>query len=238
MNSEEVVEYLSRLSVYVYIIDLRNKGIEYIPDLTRFTSLLGFYCSGNRLTSLPALPDSVSTISCDDNMITCLPDRLPRELRKLSCNKNRISRLPNVLPHQLELLNCSDNQLTTLPKNLPNKLRALNCKNNLITMLPQLPERVYIFSIINNPVAEIIVNTKDTSIECINKKISIMIRFNRIVHGEIIRKTIWVKYLEPKIRQKYSPENLIKKMLEYGIVEDGHVNLEHETFSQILDKWR
>lgn len=237
MNLEEVTEYLSRLSVYVYIIDLRNKGLENIPDLTRFTSLLGFYCSGNMLTSLPSLPDSVSTILCDNNMITFLPERLPRELRKLSCNKNRLTRLPNVLPHQLEFINCSNNKLTTLPNKLPHNLRELNCKNNLITMLPHLPEHIYIFSIVDNPVEEVVSNVKPINIYNINKQISVLIRFNRVMYGEIIRKTIWVKYLEPKIRQKYSPENLVKKMFENGIIEEN-MKLDYEMISQVLEKWR
>jgi len=128
-TTSTVLDTLTSLSVDNYsITDLT--GIQY------FTSLLDLSCSGNLLTSLPALPNSLQNISCDQNQLTSLP-ALPTSLIRLWCNNNQLTNLP-VLPSPLQDLDCSDNQLTSIPT-LPNNLKYLVCANNNLTGLPFLP---------------------------------------------------------------------------------------------------
>jgi len=241
IGSLSIEEYLSSLSVYTYVIDLCNKDLEYIPDLTRFTSLLSLWCTGNRLKELPALPNSVISIHCDKNKLVALPERLPRELYRLHCSKNALTSLPNKLPHQLKEIDCSDNMLTYLPFNLPRNLSMLYCNNNQIRSFTYLPERLHMFQCNNNPIMDDLhlYNTY-YSITYINKIYSTIQRVKHIYYGEIIRKTIWSKYLEPKIRKKYSPENLLRQMTEAGVNMDENIDIytDGDKYNTFITNWK
>jgi len=50
-----VEEYLNSLPDTITEINLSQKGITYIPDLSRFKNLEGLYCNWNNLTSLPKI---------------------------------------------------------------------------------------------------------------------------------------------------------------------------------------
>jgi Leucine-rich repeat (LRR) protein len=56
----EIETYLNSLSENVLIIDISNKGITSLPDLTRFKNLTELNCSYNELTSLPTLPKNLN----------------------------------------------------------------------------------------------------------------------------------------------------------------------------------
>jgi len=203
----DVYEYLNELDYDVSFIDLSNRNLTHIPDLTRFVLLHKFWCNNNRLTQLPALPLSLRILRCNNNLLQCLPD---------------------VLPINLQILSCINNCLTSLPKKLPPNIMCIFCGNNLITKLPQLPSSLYIFTLFGNPVEELIgayITPNELDISNINRISSIIERFTRNFYREIIRKTIWVKYLEPKIRKKYSPENLLRQMTEAGVNMDENIDI-------------
>jgi hypothetical protein len=61
-------------------------------------------CSGNHLTELPPLPDTLQYLDCNTNDIRILPD-LPEGLIILGCEKNPLETLPE-LPHQLSHITC------------------------------------------------------------------------------------------------------------------------------------
>ena len=93
------------LDTYKFDIDsinLSNKRLSKLPDLTRFIKLKTLYCDNNQLTELSNLPNTLTKLYCDNNQLT------------------KLSNLPNTLT----LLYCSYNQLTEL-NNLPNTLTKL-----------------------------------------------------------------------------------------------------------------
>jgi Leucine-rich repeat (LRR) protein len=94
-------------------------------------------CHANRLTSLPALPNSLRYLSVHTNQLTELP-ALPNTLQELTAFANQLTSLP-ALPPNVLALTVHDNRLTSIPK-LPPNLRTLSCGMNQLTTLPDLPD--------------------------------------------------------------------------------------------------
>ena len=114
-------------------MDIGWQEITSIEGVGFFTSLESLYCSGNQLTELPNLPESLTELYCSGNQLIALPE-LPVSLQYLYCSDNLLTQLPE-LPSKLQSLYCSGNQLTELPM-LPASLRSLYCYNNKLTSLP------------------------------------------------------------------------------------------------------
>jgi uncharacterized repeat protein (TIGR01451 family) len=130
---------ISNLTGIEYFINLRqlncnNNKLTSLPALPN--SLTFLYCYNNQLTSLPTLPNLLQTLQCDGNQLTNLPT-LPNSLQILYCGGNQLTSLPS-LPNTLIYMLCNDNQLTSLPA-LPNSLQELECIDNQLTSLPALP---------------------------------------------------------------------------------------------------
>ena len=70
-------------------------------------------CSTNSLTSLPALPNTVTYIYCNHNNLTSLPT-LPSTLGYLECDTNQLTSIPT-LPYSLQYLSCLNNNIAVLP---------------------------------------------------------------------------------------------------------------------------
>lgn len=182
--------------------------------------------SRNWLERLNSLPDNTEMLNFEGHNLKVLPD-LSRfhNLKRLYCENNRLTSLP-ILPQTLEILFCSNNLLTSLPI-LPEKLGILYCENNLITSLPLL-HNVYQFHFVNNPIYDIILpkSTEDNNV--IKKNIAILYRFKYLYYllkfKKRFRDLLWIKIREPKIREKYSSENLLKL-------------LENEDLEQVLETW-
>ena len=67
------------------LIDLSDKRLTKLPDLTRFTKLKTLICSCNQLIEL-------TTLYCNYNQLTKLSN-LSNTLTKLDCNYNRLTEL-------------------------------------------------------------------------------------------------------------------------------------------------
>jgi uncharacterized repeat protein (TIGR01451 family) len=117
-------------------LSVSSSGISDLTGLEYFVNLNTLHCSGNQLTSLPALPNNLTVLWCLNNQLTSLPT-LPNSLTDLRCFNNQLSSLP-ALPNSLNTLWCYNNQLTSLPA-LPNSLTDLRCYYNQLTSLPALP---------------------------------------------------------------------------------------------------
>ena len=135
----EIEIYLNSLSEDILTVDISDKSIKYLPDLTRFKNLKIFNCSNNQLTSLPTLPENLLGLYCYNNQLTSLPT-LPENLQKLYCSNNQLTFL-GTLPENLQELYCSNNQLTFLPT-LPQSLKELYFSKNKLTFLGTLPENI------------------------------------------------------------------------------------------------
>ena len=93
---------------------LECESMENLETLENYNDIVTINCSGNKLTSLPTLPQSLIELYCYYNLLTSLPT-LPNSLTHLHCSINRLILLP-ILPIGLEYLNCQNNLLTFIPK--------------------------------------------------------------------------------------------------------------------------
>ncbi len=121
-------------------LNLSGMGIRQLPDLS-MVECGHLNCDQNELTELPALPQSLTSLSARANKIETLPEKLPPNLGSLDVSQNQLMWLPSQLPQNLDELDCSENQMLELPE-LPENLRILNCSGNQIVSLPQLPENL------------------------------------------------------------------------------------------------
>ncbi|MEG0662077.1 MAG: hypothetical protein RR472_02250, partial [Anaerovoracaceae bacterium] len=108
-------------------LDINSWGVQSLDGIQHFKSLQALYCKDNKLTTIPALPDSLLLLDCTGNNLVSLP-KLPDSLLGLVCTDNALKELP-ALPSSLSLLECGDNDLAALPA-LPTALEELECQNN------------------------------------------------------------------------------------------------------------
>ena len=83
-------------------LDLSNKQLNALPDLSKYTNLEILNCYNNNLTSLDNLPTTLKKLNCNHNNITNL-DNLPPNLKKLKCSNTKIICL-DYLPQNLQIL--------------------------------------------------------------------------------------------------------------------------------------
>ena len=67
--STEVQTYLDSLPDDVKRIDLSNKNLTELPDLSRFKKLQYLECDDNKLRYLPKFNETLIEIYCDNNML-------------------------------------------------------------------------------------------------------------------------------------------------------------------------
>jgi Leucine-rich repeat (LRR) protein len=154
-------------------LDVSNKTISNLTGINGFTNLRTLNCSQNQLTSLPALPTTLTNLNCGINQLASLPT-LPAGLQILTCYVNALTSLPT-LPNVLDQLYAQANRLTTLPA-FPNSLRFADFSSNLIinvssitgsslrnlylnqnsiTMLPALPNSLQYLYVSQNQLASL-----------------------------------------------------------------------------------
>ena len=110
----KVQDYLDSLPDDVLEINLSNKYLTELPDLSRFTQLQKLDCSWNKLTCLPPnLPNSLQELNCKHNQLTYLPEteKLPNSLKKIDCSYNKLTYLPDHIFDYLEHLRCYHNNI-------------------------------------------------------------------------------------------------------------------------------
>ena len=235
--------YLNSLPDYTTVINISDKNVCYLPDISRFTLLEILYCDNNYLISLPPLPPNLRLLSCLRNKLRSLPPLpqsleylfcsynpftylppLPQNLLNLYCDKTGLNSLP-VLPPNLLQLYCVGNNLTSLPK-LPSTLKNLYCSHNKLTSMPELPESIICFAYYFNPIWENqrqIIQQSHTpydqssiliTIKQINTYNSFRYVYYSLKFKNHFRNWLWEKVRKPKIEQKYHPINLIQKLYE------------------------
>jgi len=232
MGKFNIEYYLNSLPKNTTKIDISCKGVTYLPDITRFTSLEVLDCDDNYLTSLPPLPESLLYLSCERNklrylpllpenlqylycsynLLTCLPP-LPASLLYLYCMKNMLTSLPP-LPASLLHLYCTGNKLTYLSA-FPANLQNLFCGHNQLTCLHMLPENLNGLCLDFNPIYQIINNN---NWKIIRQKLKIINSFRHLYYSLKFKKQfrflLWEKVRKHKIETKYNPNNLIKILNE------------------------
>ena len=245
--------YLNSLSEDRITLSVNSRDITVLPDLTRFKNLKELYCSFNKLSSLPTLPESLEILYCSYNQLTSLPDltrlknlkilhcnynqltslptTLSQSLKTLYCTDNQITALPDLCRLQnLEELNCSNNQLTSLPTILPESLETLYCFDNQLTYLPILPEKTIYLYYPNNPIYNILnVGINKNSLVKVKKNVKIVNNFRHLYYSlkykKQLRKWLWEKVREKQISEKYHPNYLLENLNE------------NEDLDEILNNW-
>jgi Leucine-rich repeat (LRR) protein len=150
--STEVQTYLDSLPDDVKRIDLSNKNLTELPDLSRFTKLQYLECPDNKLRYLPKFNETLIEIYCDNNMLLVIPELNP----------------------SLKLLYCSDNCLSDLP-DFNENIVEVYCQNNLIISLPMLRPDFHVnllhVEYTNNPIYNNLLGKKqfDDTLEIIRK---------------------------------------------------------------------
>jgi len=243
MTEFNIEEYLNSLPDNVDTIEVFDKNLKYLPDLSRFKSLMFLYCYKNHLTLLPTLPEKLVYLNCCCNKLISLPI-LPKNLRILYCNNNQLISLP-VLPENLKILYCVNNNLRLipiLPENLkelfcfnnnlpslpvlPENLERLNCRHNNLTSFPLLNNNLKTIYFNNNPIYEIInydYYIYRSKFNMLKKNIETLYNFRYLYYCLKYKEKLW-KIRESIIKKKYHPSYLD------NLTEDDNLD-------EKLEKW-
>lgn len=240
----DINKYLDKLPYNIKILDISNRNILVLPDLSRFRFLEKLYCqynelkelpelnntlieldcSFNNLEKLPELNDNLKILDCNNNQLTELPE-LNYNLVKLYCQSNNLIKLPE-LNDKLELLNCTNNRLVELPE-LNFNLKKLICSFNNLTIIPPLNENLlYLFCDYNNIVKIPELNKKLKELNCnyneltelpiINNDFVIINSGNNNINFNKKRPIIEINDLEPIIENKYKIVDYKKRKFSYS----------------------
>lgn len=101
----------------------------------------------SRVTSLPPLPPNLEKLDMSNNQLTALPS-LPPRLQSLDVSYNNLTQL-NELPSELTFLNVNFNSLTALPT-LAKNLAELMVSDNRLTEVTELPDSIRVLNLNNN----------------------------------------------------------------------------------------
>ncbi len=150
-------------------LSISYRNIENLDGIQYFKNLIELDISGNNLTFIPKISDSIIKFVCSYNQkplsyITNFPLKartiwisrdsldsipvLPNKVEQIICSYNQLKSLPNI-PDSLKTFDCSANKLLSLPT-LNNKLTSLNCSYNLLSILPTLPANLGYLTCSNN----------------------------------------------------------------------------------------
>ena len=215
-----------------------NKDIiisSFPPTITRLV------CVYNNLKKLPPLPVNLTYLDCSDNELTYLPE-LPLKLQTLLCSGNRISQLP-LLPDELWHLECHKNKLTKLPPLSASSLIEMNCSNNRLCNLPMFNPQLWRVSCVKNKLTSIRpfsgvvhfsgnpvykIMTNEMAVGSNLYKIKILDQFRTTYSGiklsVVMRKWLYTKIIEPKMKLKYHPDRLIELLSEIDEDDEDELN--------------
>ena len=176
-----IEDYINSLPLDTTDIDVSDKRLKYLPDLTRFKQLIRLYCFNNYLTELPPLNNTLKVLVCSLNQLTELPP-LNNDLTFLDCSYNQLTKLPS-LNNKLEQIYCYRNQLTELPV-LNNKLVILFCSDNNIF------------------------NKNNNNKNIIQTLRNFRYTYYLLKFKKHFKRWLWEKVREPKIMKRFHPSHL------------------------------
>jgi Leucine-rich repeat (LRR) protein len=122
----------NKLDYHYYNPEEYKQSTPYQKALEKIRNLRGKHklvLSGMKLKYLPPIPECVTILECEFNLLKTLQP-LPPKLKYLICRGNYLTSLPE-LPKTLELLVCNSNRLTSLPI-LPHTLKDLQCSKSIL----------------------------------------------------------------------------------------------------------
>ena len=136
-------EKIEKESIYNCPLDLSDRGLTKLPDLSNLIVKGDFFCSYNQLTSLEGAPKEVGVyFSCSNNQLTSLEGVSKEVGGDFVCSHNQLTSLKGAPEKVGGSFYCSHNQLTSL-EGAPKELGwNFNCSSNQLTSLEGAPEKV------------------------------------------------------------------------------------------------
>jgi hypothetical protein len=143
-------------------VNLFERGLKKLP--LKFGKVTGgFYCGGNKLTTLEGAPKEVGgDFYCDNNQLTTL-EGAPKEVGGVFwCNTNKLTTLEGAPREVSGGFYCQSNQLTTLEGSPREVGGDFNCNNNQLITLEGAPKEVVgVFYCSYNPLPKEVLNFHD-----------------------------------------------------------------------------
>lgn len=123
-------------------LDLTDRKLKKLPDLSSVRIAGDFYCSGNGLTSLEQAPRRVGgSFYCHRNKLTSLKGAPEKVGGNFHCHNNRLTSLEHAPAVIGADFSCSGNQLTNL-EHAPRIIGGnFYCHSNLLTSLRHAPRK-------------------------------------------------------------------------------------------------
>jgi Leucine-rich repeat (LRR) protein len=184
-----IEEYLDSLPLDTTYININDRKLTYIPDLSKFANLTILDCSFNLLTMLPPLNNSLRVLNCSHNNLTSFP-KLNENLRELYCSFNNLTSLP-ILNDNLKVILCYNNKINIIT-NIPNTLTCLNYSNNDICDVIGI-----------NP----FINSLKQKINTLN---NFRVLYYALKFKKQFKRWLWERVREPKIIKQFHPDHLNK----------------------------
>ena len=119
-------------------LDVANKQLTVLPDLSMVDVNDDFFCDGNQLTTLAGAPRSVAgAFDCSNNKLTSLVGA-PETCAAFMCANNALTSLKGA-PQSVLNFYCDGNQLTDLAGGPVTTPGAYDCSNNALASLSGAP---------------------------------------------------------------------------------------------------
>jgi len=138
------IDYTKRADGSLFVpgsLDLSNKGLTSLPDLSNLSVGGDFYCYSNQLTSLAGAPQSVGGgFWCNDNELTSLAGAPQSVGGDFSCGENQLTSLAGAPQSVGGGFWCSDNELTSLAGAPQSVGGDFSCSKNQLTSLAGAPQ--------------------------------------------------------------------------------------------------
>lgn len=144
-----------------------------------YTQVTNIYLAKGKITNIRNIPDGITRLEIDDNLLVELPE-LPSSMIRFSISNNHLSsvdliKTPNIkyfngsfnnltevlnIPNTIEELYLHNNKLKSIDLKEAINLKILHCSNNPLLVIKNLPDGISDFQCENRPLMEI---TDDSS---------------------------------------------------------------------------
>lgn len=133
-NSNNEIEESEALQVSA--LDVNSSSISSLGGVSFFTNLTTIYCDNNLLSNLNVSSlTNLLYLNCSNNQLVNLNVNGLTELQNLNCQSNQLTNLNVSGITNLVNLDCSYNQIATLNLNNLSNLEILNCTSNQISAI-------------------------------------------------------------------------------------------------------
>lgn len=126
-------------------IDVSNKNITGILDLSNFINLIELDCSNNQITQILNINNQLQILNCSNNLITHITFDYDYFQSKNIPVTNKFKRRMNRIifcPPELVKLDCANNQICNMIC-ISGNIKCFDCANNLLKRIIVLDEEPF-----------------------------------------------------------------------------------------------